>query len=381
MPKNHELDRLKTEEQHAFELKQTAFQKYIEAKNRTDQAYKTQQSAWENLNHARSEMNREFESMQSARAHSDSIWDEYKRVRDHNNFQIESLKHTADSLYYSMSDAFSRATDAYDYGDKADAKMYSNEGKSYQAQLAGVNAQIAALGQEVKNARLHAEAYGGQKDSSAFNRAKDAFEQAKAVHKSAEADFKAAKAEKEHLYSEFQSLNVNYKHKKEEFEAALKRKRDSKAARQRADENLMHRAGVPLMYQKDCKVVRDSDGTVNFYFGGVGEKDGLWHGHISMDSNGNVTYRRMPIEDHGKQNFTDQQTLADGIYHGIFDGKPAIIKKSDTGNSDQMQIFYGGKDAPDGEGHSHINTIHGNVRYWREDGRDLIDNKTGEVNI
>lgn len=381
MSKDRELDRLKSEEQTAFELKQTAFQEYLKAKMLADSAYKTQQSAWEKFKHARDEMNLAFNSMQSANVQNDSVWNEYKRLRDSNNSQIDRLKEQADSLYQNMHNAFSRATDAYSYGDKADAKMYSNEGKSYQSQLKAINDRIRLLGQEVKNARHHAEMYDTKKESSIFNNAQKTFQNAKAEHKSAEAAFQSANAERKRLYAKFQSLDADYKQKKSAFDMALKIKRDLKKAEKCNDESLMQKAGIPFIYQNDCKVVKEPDGTINFYFGGLGEKDGLRHGHISMDSNGTVTYTRMPMEDHGKQNFSEQESLPNGTYNGFFEGKPAIIKVSDSGNSNQMQVFYGGAVKPDGEGHSHVNTINGSVYYWREDGKDIIDNHSNKIDI
>lgn len=71
----------------------------------------------------------------------------------------------------------------------------------------------------------------------------------------------------------------------------------------------------------------------------------------------------------------------DGTYEGEIDGKPAIVKISDSGNSNQMQVFYGGEDVPDGPGHSHINVIDGQLRYWREDGVVIFqDSKKNQSN-
>lgn len=300
-----ELDRLKSEEETAFHRKQEAYKRYQEAKNQADTAYREQQASWDKVSHARTEMNRAYEERQHARKNNDDVWNEYKRIRDSNNSQISYLKAQADSLYNNMSSAFGRASDAYNYGNKSDAKIYSNEGKDYQAQLKSVNAQISRLGQEVKDARAHAEAYGSKTDSSGFDSAKNKFEDAKSAHKPVEAKFKSAKAERERLHSEFKALNEEYKRKASAFRTALADKKAEQKVRRRDDEALMEKAGIPYTYRQDCKVVKEADGTTNFYFGGLMEKDGLWHGHIAMDSSGEITYKRMPMEDHGKQNYTD----------------------------------------------------------------------------
>ena len=146
MMSNSELDRLKSEENVAFNRKQEAYKRYQEAKKRTDAAYQEQQASWNKVTIARNEMNRAYDERQYTRRNNDNVWSEYKRIRDNNNSQITYLKVQADSLYSNMKNAFDRASDAYNYGNKADAKIYSNEGKDYQSQLKSVNAQIGRLG-------------------------------------------------------------------------------------------------------------------------------------------------------------------------------------------------------------------------------------------
>ena len=43
--------------------------------------------------------------------------------------------------------------------------------------------------------------------------------------------------------------------------------------------------------------------------------------------------------------------LLDGIFGGEFDGREAKIKVSDNGG--RTDIYYGGADKPDGDGHGH----------------------------
>lgn len=321
-----ELDRLKAEEETAFCRKQEAYKRYQEAKNRTDAAYREQQESWNQVTIARNEMNQAYNERQYTRRDNDSVWSEYKRIRNNNNSQISYLKAQADSLYNNMSSAFGRASDAYNYGNKSDAKIYSNEGKDYQAQLKSINAQISRLGQEVKDARAHAEAYGSKTDSSGFNSAKNKFENAKSAHKLIEAKFKSAKAERERLYSEFKVLNEEYKRKASAFRSALANKKVEQKTRQQNDEALMEKANIPYAYRKDCKVVKEADGTTNFYFGGLVEKDGLWHGHIAMDATGKITYKRMPMEEHGQQNFTDEKDGWTDLYGGTIGDQPVLVK-------------------------------------------------------
>ena len=44
---------------------------------------------------------------------------------------------------------------------------------------------------------------------------------------------------------------------------------------------------------------------MNFYFGGIGQSDGIGHGHVSMDARGDITYNRDVFGEHGASNYTD----------------------------------------------------------------------------
>ena len=53
MPRNQELDRIKSEEQVAFQRKQSAWNAYSEAKEYASSAHDAMQSAWEERSRAR----------------------------------------------------------------------------------------------------------------------------------------------------------------------------------------------------------------------------------------------------------------------------------------------------------------------------------------
>lgn len=334
MSKNYELDRLKAEENIAFQRKQEAFQNYELARERANTAYDVMQSAWEERVRAREKMNQEFEKRKSAFEHHDSVWENYNRIRDYNNSRIESLKYDADSEHRAMQDCFDRANTEYEYGSKADAPIWSQEGHEHRERRNELNAEISALAQEVKNARDYAESCAPKVDSSAFEYSKNEFERAKSVHESAKAKFQQLKAESDSLKDTFNSLQTEFLRCKELFQRKLE---EVKSNNQRERNKILDKARV--------------------------------HG-----------FDRKALSRHGSKNFTDTP-LENGIYHGIFENQPAIIKISDAGNSNQMQIFYGGKGSPDGPGHSHVNVTNDKLQFWRENGKIIYqDDKNVQIN-
>ncbi|MEY8493395.1 DUF1771 domain-containing protein [Lachnospiraceae bacterium 29-91] len=365
MSRNYELDRLKVEQDIAFQRKQEAFHDYNLARERANAAHDVMQNAWEERVRTREKMNQEFENRKSAFEHHDSVWENYKHIRDYNNSRIESLKYDADSEHHAMQDCFDRASTEYEYGNKSEAPVLAQEGHEHKERRNELNAEISALAQEVKNAREYAESCAPKVDSSAFESAKNEFKRAKSVHESAQAEFQHLKAERDRLKNTFDSLQVEFLRCKELFQRKLE---EIKSNNQRERDQVLDKAKVYGLDRKDAKIVKKNDGTVHVYHSGVGKGDGFGHAHTALDRFGNITYDRNAFSEHGSQNFTDT-TLRNGVYSGTFENQPAIIKVSDAGNSNQVQIFYGGKGSPDGPGHNHINIVNDKLQYWRENGK------------
>lgn len=302
MPKNYELDSLKSREQSAFQRKQTAFEHYAEIRDRCNEAHDTMQAAWEERCSAREEMNREYEAMQVASENYREAWDEYGRIRDENSYEIERLRAEADLEHQEMVDCFERASDCYECGDKAEAPYWSQQGHEHKERRDDINEEVRRLCQEVKSAKQNAECRAPKTDSSAFRRAKDVFEQAKARHESAQAEFKRLKAMRDSAKAEFDSLQAEHTRLKEEFQRKLE---EVKSSNKREREKILDKAGVRWSERNDAKIVKKSDGTTQVYHGGLGKGDGLGHGHTALDRYGNKTYNRGAFEKHGSQNYTN----------------------------------------------------------------------------
>ena len=377
MPRSVELDNLFARKQEAFVRKQAAFQKYVDAKNRANEAHDRMQSAWDQRVAAREEMNREFESMQQSKDSRDAIWADFNRVCQENSSRIDQIRREADMEHEMMKNCFDSASAAYEYGNKADAPMYASEGHMHKDRRDDLNAEVGRLIQEINNAKANAKWQTSSSHGNSFQSAKSNFNNAKMLHESAEAEFKSAKAERDAYKAEFDSAQAEFERLKNECQRKLN---EIKANNQKERDRILDKAGVSYLNRQDAKIVKKADGATQVYHGGLGSGDGLFHGHVALDQSENKTYSRDAFEKHGSQNYTDS-ALQNGTYDGVFNGQPAKIKVSDAGNSNQTQIFYGGKGAPDGPGHNHINYVNGKLQFWREHGETLYqDDKKKQIN-
>ena len=302
MPRNYELDSLKSVEQDAFERKQSAWKLYADLRERCKNAYDAVESAWQERVSAREEMNSEYESMQQAREDSKQVWDEYGRIRDENNYEIERLRVEADFEHQQMVECFERASECYEYGDRSEAPYWSQQGREHQERRDELNEEVRRLCEEVKSAKQNAEWQAPKIDASAFRRAKAVFENAKVRHETAQSEFKRLKAERDQAKAVFDSAQAEYTRAKEAFQKKLE---EVKANNRRERDMVLDKAGVRYSERKDAKIVKKSDGTTQVYHGGVGSGDGYGHGHTAFDQFGRKTYDRGAFEEHGSQNYAD----------------------------------------------------------------------------
>lgn len=339
MSRNYELDKLKAEQESAFQRKQEAYRNYEDVRDRVNAAYDAMQAAWEKRVCAREKMNQEFEKRKSAYEYHDSVWADYGRIRDNNNSQIESLKLEADSEHHAMQDCFDRASAAYEYGDKSEAPMWSQEGHEHKERRNTLNAEISQLAQEVKDAKAHAELYAPKVNSSAFTSAKAEFERAKSLHESAQAEFKSLKAQRDQLKNTFDALHAEHIHCKNAFQSKLE---EIKADNQHKRDKILDKAKIYGSARKDAKIVEKADKTVQIYHGGLGKGDGLGHGHTAIDRSGKVTYDRNAFAKHGSQNFKDKNESGWGPYiHGTIGDQEVTLREGIGKNTGQTLISDG----------------------------------------
>lgn len=304
MPRSTELDSLFARKQEAFVRKQAAFQKYIDTKNRANEAHDRMQLAWDRRVTAREEMNREYNSMQQSKGSRDAIWADFNRVRQGNSSRIEQLRQEADMEHEMMKNCFDSASAAYSYGNKADAPMYSSEGHAHKERRDYLNAEVGRLIQEINSAKANAKWQTSSSHSNSFQCAKSNFDNAKMMHESAEAEFKSAKAERDAYKTEFDSAQAEFERLKNECQRKLN---EIKANNQKERDRILDKAGVGYLNRQDAKIVKKADGTTQVYHGGLGSGDGLFHGHVALDQSGNKTYSRDAFEKHGSQNYVDQK--------------------------------------------------------------------------
>jgi hypothetical protein len=288
VPRDHELDKLKAEQDRAFQRKQDAWRA-------PDDAWKRRQAAREVMDRAYDEKQRAYEVQQEA-------WEELQRVRDRNGSRIEFLKDRQETAFQNMKAAFERASDAHNARDGLSARMYADEGHRYKAEAQEATAERRQLVQEIHNARDRHDA-----TRPAFQRAKTEFDSARSIHNRTKTDHERAQAE-------FREAKAEADRAKEAFPSRLTEVRRERDRRKADKRDLANRTGIPYQYRDNVYISRESDGTVNIYFGGLGSPDGPGHGHYAMDSAGNVTYARDPYDAHGSQNFTDHEERPDTAF-------------------------------------------------------------------
>lgn len=341
MARDAELDRLKSAQDHAFQRKQDAWQ--------------AQDQAWKRRSIAREAMNRAHEGKQRAYEDQEASWQDYQRVRSSNGPRIDQLNSRQESAFEAMKRAFDNASSAHDRRDGASARMYAVEGHRHKAESQQAVAERRRLVDEIRAARGRHEAVkpAFQRAKGQFDQAKSEYDRAKADHERKGDDFKRAKVE-------FDSAKQAFQSRLEKVKAENKRKRDDKRS-------IAARAGVPPHYRDNVWISKEPDGAINIYFGGVGEPNGLGHGHYVMDRNGKVTYRREPFDPHGSQNYEDNDKRRSQVNQWerrFGDGRGGSVKVRFNYNEGYTDIYYGGRGRPDGEGHGHIRVL--------EDGTEKI---------
>lgn len=283
MAKDAELDRLKATQDLAFSRKQTAY-------DAQDAAWKTRKAAGDKMHAAFEEKQRAYDAQQKS-------WEGLQRLRDSYGPRIERLNASQETAFKNMSASFDNASAAHDRRDGAAAKSYSEQGQAYKAESKAYVEERRGLVAELRSATDRHNTYTPvfQAAKERFNAAKSAYDSTKTTHERAQTEFKAAKAV-------FDSASKAFKARLDAVKAQNAKKANDKRS-------IAERAGVPYAYRDNVYTNKDSDGTIQIYFGGVGEPNGPGHGHYTMDSSGKVTYKREPFDPHGEQNFVRDPDL------------------------------------------------------------------------
>lgn len=283
MARDAELDRLKAAQDLAFQRKQDAYQ--------------VQQRAWERRSSARDAMNRAHAAKQPAYAEQDRTWQYYQSVRASNGSRIDSLNSQQESAFQNMKQLYDAASSAYDRRDGASASSYAAQGRSYKEEAQRCVTERRRLVEEIRSARAQHEA------------SKPAFQRAKADFSACKHTFDAAKAEHERAQAEFKRAKADFDQAAKAFKTRLENVRAERTKKREDKKSIAAKTGVPYQYHDNVWISRDSSGNTNIYFGGFGAPNGPGHGHYVMDRNGDVTYRRDPLDSHGAQNFVRDEQL------------------------------------------------------------------------
>lgn len=202
---------------------------------------------------------REFDD---AKQRMNDAWNESEQLQDRYGSEVDQLKDEHDDTFEKMKEAFDDASRAFDCGDHEDARMYADKGKEYKAELPYL-----------------------------VERRRDLIGQ-----------LQAAREKHKELHRDFVRAKAAWHDAKDEYD----RHRD---AVQQAKEDALRMTEVPDEYQDDAFLRHNDDGSMDIFYGGVGEPNGPGHGHHHYDPSGEKTYQREPFDPHGAQNFVKPQPL------------------------------------------------------------------------
>lgn len=176
-----------------------------------------------------SEMNSLWEYKEDCRRDLDHAWDSLSSLQNNNGSRIDHLKDEHDRLYQEMKDSFEQASNAFESGDHDNASYYSQQGHFAKERMPALVAERRNLINELQDARR----------------------------------------DHQRIRDEYRSRKNGYEEAKQRFDDCLARIKSS-----------------PIL------VKTRKDGNTDNFFGGEGSPDGPGHGHIVLDSNGNLVYER-----------------------------------------------------------------------------------------
>lgn len=206
-----------------------------------DRLFEAKQAAWQEQDAARQRMN--------------DAWEELQRLRDRYGSQIDSLRAEHEQLHQRNLQLSRDIDDAFNSGNREEGFSLIEEAKSVNAEKSELPPKWRVMIAEIKEVESR--------------------------HASLRDDFLPAKRL-------FMEANEAFKDRKTEVRAAK--------------ENALSIAAIPVQYREDAILRNNPDGSIDVFFGGIGE-DQLYHGHYHSEPNGEITYRREPFQDHGPQNF------------------------------------------------------------------------------
>ena len=221
MPKDPELDALHARVQQAFEAKQAKFEELKIARAEANAAYANLQQIRSSQDEAFAEMKRLRDELNESSRNYDLVWGEYSRLKESLSSRIDDLKAEADDEHRMMSECFDQASHEYNYGDRALASSYSQDGHKHKANRDALNAEVSELCRQLKSAREDAQWRAPKTDSSEYQAAKARFEQTKATFDSAKRAFDEACDRRDLLQAAFENLKERHESLETEFKKKL----------------------------------------------------------------------------------------------------------------------------------------------------------------
>ena len=218
--RNGDLNKLRQQEQAAYDRQAKAWDNLVKARKATNKAYRNMDEAWQQMLTDREIMKHEFEIYDACKAEIQPFWDKFKHIRRVNEPKIDALHEESCEEHFKMKMAIKRAEKKCRNGEDASAER--EEAKIHETRRNELNAQVRELKQEIKCAKLRAKEEDEKVDRGCYEEATERYNASKAKHQDLAAHYKAMKSRRIECEQEYDEASAMHKRIKVELQNFIK---------------------------------------------------------------------------------------------------------------------------------------------------------------
>lgn len=204
------INLLEIEVRKAFNEKQKAWTEFSEAREKCNNARAEMDIAWSNRCKAEKILKKEYEKIRETSENYDRIWQEFHRIKDECNQQIESLREEIAAEEASKAKCAEMIDQASNMGNNDEVEFYFQQSLEHESRIAELNSKIGQLCWKTESMKRETERKSIRTDSSRFHALKDDYERLKAIHEEKQVIFKDLREERVNLHKKFDEAKSKY---------------------------------------------------------------------------------------------------------------------------------------------------------------------------